>query len=78
MQFSSPCQVVERIQIKGAIFSDEFYIVIVTSVTDSFDNRWPCRVYVGAERGFIISEQLAELVRSDRIILLKKIRYSGS
>ena len=65
MELGGAGEIVEGVEIEGAVLGDELDVVVVTGVPDRLDDRRPGRVDVGAEGRFVLVEQLAELVRSD-------------
>src|SRR5206468_97769 len=57
-------EVVEVVEIEGAVLSDELDVVVETRVPDGFHDGRPRRVNVGGQRGLVGLQELAQLVGS--------------
>jgi hypothetical protein len=70
-------EVVEVVEVEGAVLADELDVVVETRVADGFHHGWPCGVNVGGQRGLVGLQELAQLVGSHGVPPGKELAITG-
>ena len=65
MEFRGATKVIKGVQIVGAVFCDEFDVIVAARQSEEFNNIRPSGMNVCAQGWFPGIEQLAQLVGSD-------------